>query len=54
MTNANLRERFGGEEKNNSMATRIIKGTVTASLIHCQDETDGSKTRKYLPWQALE
>lgn len=50
MTNTTLRERFGIEEKNSSMASRIIRDTIEAGLIRCHDETVGSKARKYLPW----
>jgi ATP-dependent DNA helicase RecG len=52
MTNATLRERFGIDDKNSSMASRIIKDTIDAGLIRCHDETVGSKARKYLPWWA--
>ena len=52
MTNTTLRERFGIEEKNSSMASRIIRDTIGAGLIRCHDETVGSKARKYLPWWA--
>ncbi|KEZ77287.1 transcriptional regulator [Salinisphaera hydrothermalis C41B8] len=52
MTNGTLRERFGIEERNSSMASRIIKDTMVAGLIRCYDDTVGSKARKYLPWWA--
>ncbi len=52
MTNTTLRERFGIEDKNSSMASRIIRDTIEAGLIRCHDETVGSKARKYLPWWA--
>jgi len=52
MTNTTLRERFGIEEKNSSMASRIIRDTIDAGLIHCHNETVGNKARKYLPWWA--
>lgn len=52
MTNTTLRKRFGIEEKNSSMASRIIRGTLEADLIRCHDETIGSKARKCLPWWA--
>lgn len=52
MTNTTLRERFGIEEKNSSMASRIIKDAIGAELIRCHDDTVGSKARKYLPWWA--
>ncbi|MEW8403995.1 MAG: ATP-binding protein [Candidatus Thiodiazotropha taylori] len=49
MTNTTLRERFGIEEKNSSMVSRIIKDAIEAGLIRCHDETVGSRARKYLP-----
>ncbi len=52
MTNTTLRERFGIEDKNSSMASRIIRDAIKAGLIRCHDETVGSKARKYLPWWA--
>lgn len=52
MTNATLRERFGIEDKNSAMASRIIKDAIDANVIRCHDETVGSRARKYLPWWA--
>jgi ATP-dependent DNA helicase RecG len=52
MTNATLRERFGIEDKNSAMASRIIKDAIEGGLIRCHDETVGSRARKYLPWWA--
>ncbi|HBJ84164.1 MAG TPA: transcriptional regulator [Verrucomicrobiales bacterium] len=52
MTNTTLRERFGIDEKNSSMASRIIKDTVEAGLIVPYDEAAGRKYMKYLPWWA--
>lgn len=49
MTNTSLRKRFGIDEKNSSMVSRIIKDTVEAGLIRCHDETVGSRAKKYLP-----
>ena len=49
MTNTTLRERFGIDEKNSSMVSRIIKDTIAAGLICCHDDTVGSRARKYLP-----
>jgi Predicted transcriptional regulator containing an HTH domain and an uncharacterized domain shared with the mammalian protein Schlafen len=49
MTNTTLRERFGIEEKNSSMVSRVIKDTIDAGLIVCHDDTVGSRARKYLP-----
>ena len=49
MTNTSLRKRFGIEEKNSSMASRIIRDAMEAGLIRCHDETVGNRARKYLP-----
>ncbi|RKT42728.1 ATP-binding protein [Thiocapsa rosea] len=49
MTNTTLRERFGIDEKNSSMVSRIIRDTLAAGLICCHDDTVGSRARKYLP-----
>lgn len=49
MTNTTLRQRFGIDEKNSSMVSRIIKDAIEAGLIRCHDETVGSRARKYLP-----
>jgi predicted HTH transcriptional regulator len=52
MTNTTLRERFGIDEKNSSMASRIIRDTLEAKLIVPYDEEAGRKYMKYLPWWA--
>lgn len=52
MTNTTLRQRFGIEEKNSSMVSRIIRDTIAAGLICVYDDTVGSRARKYLPWWA--
>jgi len=52
MTNTTLRERFGIDEKNSSMVSRIIKDAHDAKLIRPHDETVGSRARKYIPWWA--
>lgn len=49
MTNATLRERFGIDDKNSAIASRIIKEALTAKSIKCYDSTVGSRARKYLP-----
>ncbi len=50
MTNSTLRERFGIEEKNRSMVSKIISDTITAKKIAIYDESVGSRARKYIPW----
>lgn len=52
MSNTTLRERFGIDEKNSSMVSRIIKDALGAGLIRPHDETVGSRARRYLPWWA--
>ncbi|NMA38913.1 MAG: transcriptional regulator [Lentisphaerae bacterium] len=49
MTNATLRERFGIDEKNSSIVSRIIRDTIEAGLIVPYDEEAGRKYMKYLP-----
>lgn len=52
MTNASLRERFGIEEKNAAIASRIIRDTVEAGKIKPYDPDQGKKYAKYLPFWA--
>lgn len=51
MTNQSLRERFGIEEKNYSMASRIIAETIKSNLIKDYDPDSSSKKHaKYIPF----
>lgn len=50
MTNASLRERFGIEDKNSAMVSRLIKEATEAGVIKPYDPDQ--KTRKYLPFWA--
>ncbi|MEQ9403151.1 MAG: ATP-binding protein [Cyclobacteriaceae bacterium] len=53
MTNQTLRERFGIEEKNYSMASRIISETIKSELIKDYDpESSSRKHAKYIPFWA--
>lgn len=53
MTNSSLRERFAIEEKNYSIASRIIAETVRASLIKPFDpESTSKKHASYIPFWA--
>ena len=52
LTNTSLRDRFGIEERNKSIASRIIADTVKAGLIKPSDEKQGKKYAKYLPFWA--
>jgi predicted HTH transcriptional regulator len=52
MTNASLRARFGIEEKNAAIASRIIRETLTAEFIKASDPDQGKKYAKYEPFWA--
>lgn len=52
MTNSSLRVRFGIEEKNSALASRIIRETVEANLVKPYDEAQGKKYAKYIPYWA--
>jgi predicted HTH transcriptional regulator len=51
MTNQSLRERFGIEEHNYSLASRIIADTIKEGLIRDYDtDSKSKKYAKYVPW----
>lgn len=52
VANAVLRERFGVEEKNKAIISRIIKDTVGAGFIKLSDENAAPKLRRYIPYWA--
>jgi predicted HTH transcriptional regulator len=52
MTNSSLRERLGISEPNKSMASRIIADAVKDGRIKPEDETQGKKYAKYVPFWA--
>ncbi|MBC6401060.1 MAG: putative DNA binding domain-containing protein [Ekhidna sp.] len=53
MTNQSLRERFGIEEKNYSIASRILSETIKSGLIKDYDpESSSKKHAKYVPFWA--
>ena len=52
VTNASLRVRFGLEERNKTLVSRVIKDTVTAGLIKLFDETTAPRYYKYIPYWA--
>jgi len=49
MTNTTLRARFGIDEKNSAIVSRIIKDTLDAGLIMAYDEDASRKFMKYIP-----
>ncbi len=52
LTNTSLRERFGIDEKNRSMASRLIRDAVRAGAIVAYNPSDAPRNMKYLPWWA--
>ncbi len=52
MTNSSLRERFGIEEKNSAIASRIIRDALEDQLIKPYDPNQGKKYARYLPFWA--
>jgi len=52
MTNSSLRERFGIEEKNSAIASRIIRDAVEDGRVKPYDPDQGKKYAKYLPFWA--
>jgi len=49
MTNASLRERFGIEEQNSAIASRIIRDALEDEKVKPYDPEQGKKYAKYLP-----
>lgn len=52
MTNTTLRERFGIDDKNRSMVSRLIKETMEKGLIKLENVSAGDKSKRYLPFWA--
>ena len=52
MTNASLRVRFGIEEKNSAIASRIIRDAMEDGLVKPFDPAQGKKYAKYQPFWA--
>ena len=53
MTNTSLRERFGIDDKNAAIASRILSEAVETGMIVIQDTTVGTRSRRYLPFWAI-
>lgn len=54
MTNTSLRERFGIDEKNAALASRLLGEAVEAGMILVRDSEAGTRNRTYLPfWAAV-
>lgn len=52
VSNAVLRDRFGVEERNKAIISRIIKETVDAGFIKLSDPNAAPKLRRYIPYWA--
>ncbi len=52
LTNASVRERFGIDQKNSAVASRLIKEAVDAGMIVPFDPDAGKKAMRYLPFWA--
>ena len=52
LTNTSLRGRFGIDEKNRSMASRLIRDAVSVGVIVPFDPYDAPRNMKYQPWWA--
>jgi predicted HTH transcriptional regulator len=51
-TNASIRERFGIEPKNNSIASRLIRDAVDAGLVLPYDLSASPRLMRYIPFWA--
>ena len=52
MTNTSIRERFGIEEKNAALASRLLNEAVEHGMIVVRDRSVGTRIRNYLPYWA--
>lgn len=52
VTNASIRERFGIEEKNAAIASRLLNEAVEDGSLVVRDPSVGTKSRSYLPYWA--
>ena len=53
MTNSSLRERFGIEDKNRAMVSRMIRDAVEANFVLPYDNSAAPKHMKYVPFWAV-
>ena len=52
LTNTTLRDRFGLDEKDISIASRIIRDTIDAGMIRAVDPDTSPRYLKYIPFWA--
>ena len=53
LTNQSVRERFGIEEQNRAMASRLIRDALSEGVIAPYDAHAAPKLMKYVPWWAM-
>ena len=53
LTNTSLRERFGIDEKNSAMASRLIKEAVDAGRVAPEDADASKRLMRYVPYWAV-
>ncbi len=54
LTNASLRQRFGIDQKNSALASRLIKDALDSGRIALADPLAGNKERSYVPFWAVD
>lgn len=52
MTNTSLRERFGIDEKNSAIASRMIAAALDAGVVKPYDPAQGKRNARYVPYWA--
>ena len=52
VTNTTIRERFGIEEQNRAMASRLLRDAVAAGVLVPRDADAAPKLMQYVPWWA--
>jgi len=52
VTNTSIRERFGIEEKNAALASRLLNEAIEDEMIVVRDPSVGTRSRSYLPYWA--
>jgi hypothetical protein len=53
LTNASVRERFGIQEGNRAIASRLIRDAVEAGVIQPVDTNAAPNRMRYVPWWAI-
>lgn len=53
VTNTTIRDRFGIEEQNRAMASRLLRDALEAGMLALRDPNASAKQRQYLPWWAV-